>query len=146
MRSFPIMTPVCLPTVELNSMRWLFKVHRLSFPGGDWMYMMLTEVYGRRFRVDHPSQTKLTFEFIVWIIYVNKWMEKLKWITYLNQLYRKTVEFLYFGHHHIRHACFLWNGFILDFRVQIGNESSDSWTFHKAKRLSKYPIWEMAQE
>ena len=137
MRSFPIIIPVCLPTVELNSIRLLFKVQRLSFSGGEWMYTMLTDVYGRRFRLDQPSQTKLIFDFIAWID-VNKWMEDIKQNTYFDYFNRNIVEFLDFGVDWICHACFLWNGFIVDFRVQVRDKPPDSWTFHKAKRLSKW--------
>lgn len=126
-RSFPIIIPVCLPTVELNSIRWVFKVQRLSFPGGEWMYMMLTEVYGRRFRVDQPSQTKLIFEFIPWIdASVNKLIEKMKRNTYFNQRNRNAVQFLDFGIHCICHARFLWNIFIVDVRVQVRDKPSHS--------------------
>ena len=115
-KSFPIIIPVCLPTIELNSIRWLFKVQRLSFSGGEWMYTMLTEVYGQRFWVDQPSQTKLIFKFIFWID-MNKWMEKIKWRTHLDQLNCNIFEFVNFGVHYVCHACFLQNRLILDFRV-----------------------------
>ena len=135
-RSFPIIMPVCLPMVELNLIRWLFKVQRLSFPGGEWMYMMLTEVYGRRLRVDQPSQTRLIFEFIAWIN-VNQRMEKIEWDTYFYQLNCNIIQFLDFGVHCIHHAGFLRNGFILNFRVQVGDEPLNRWTFNKAKWLSR---------
>jgi hypothetical protein len=65
-RSLPIILPVCLPTLVLNSMRYFLSVHIRSSSGGEWIQTMLTDVYGRRFLVDQPSHTKLIFDLIAY--------------------------------------------------------------------------------
>ena len=61
-RSFPISSPVCLPTNELNSSRYFFNSQTVSLCCGKSINDMLNDVKGCRLRVDHPSQITDTLD------------------------------------------------------------------------------------
>ena len=75
-RSIPINFPVCRPTGELNSSRWFLSSHCVLLPGGESINEMLNEVKGRRLRLDHPSQTVVTFDGIRYHVVSNSTLHR----------------------------------------------------------------------
>ena len=55
--SRPIKMPVWRPTLFSKARRWLFNVQENGSSGGESMYWILVDVYGRRLFVVHPSKT-----------------------------------------------------------------------------------------